>query len=192
MSEPFIFFEKEIEMDTNNLFSGINVKRDVTPEQMNIKDSVPQELPVYNFDNIRVNTGEPIYETPQYSEAEKVPIFKLQAVEEARELTKKFKDDANYEELVKYVQKWKTFMSGENDTEMDHRALAVLLDDQIMFEELKRSHQELDDLYEYLAHEPNGWEKHCEMYDKLLEDIKVESAKCDEAQKMLDRLFMRV
>ncbi len=177
-------------MDTTNYIPGPNVRRAVSPEQMEIKNAIPQTL----GEQIReeLGFGPTQQESPMVDilpDREKVPIFKLQAVEEARKLTQKFKDDANYEELVKYVQKWKTIMTGENDNEMDHRAIAVLLDDEIMFDELKRSHQALDNTYEYLTKEPNAWAKHEEMYDKLLEDIKNESAKCEEAKSILNKLM---
>ncbi len=175
-------------MDTTNYIPGPNVRRAVSQEQMDVKNAIPSGLGEQIMGELGYGTI-PVEEPIIRTEAEKVPIFKLQAVEEARELTKKFKDDANYEELVKYVQKWKTIMTGENDTEMDHKAIAVLLDDEVMFAELKRSHEALDNTYEYLTKEPNAWAKHEEMYDKLLEDIKNESSKCEEAKTILNKLM---
>lgn len=191
MFEPFIFFEKEIEMDTTSYNPGPNVVRAVSQEQMDIKNAIPQSLGRAVLDEIGFGTelDDGIVDNSYSEERERVPIFKLQAVEEARKLTQQFKDDADYDELVKYVQKWKTIMTGENDTMMDHRAIAVLLDDDVMFNELKRSHEALDNTYEYLTKEPNAWAKHEEMYDKLLEDIKTESSKCEEAKAILNKLM---
>lgn len=116
-----------------------------------------------------------------------VPIYELKADEEARQKLKNHKEDAEYEILVAKVKEWEALLSDK--TELDHQALAVLLDDKVMFDELKRSHKLLDDTYAYITKETNKWEEHEAMYDALLANIKDEADKCEEARLMLSKLM---
>lgn len=116
-----------------------------------------------------------------------VPIYELRADEDARAKLRNHKSQAEYEELVAKVKEWESILADKS--EIDHKALAVLLDDKILFDELKRSHHVLDDTYAYITKETNKWEEHEAMYDALLGNIRDESDKCEEARQMLSKLM---
>lgn len=158
----------------------------------------------FNFDNIGLDnkgytdeeleaiklTDEIINETEEMIKPvskPSVPIFELKADEEARAKLKNHQETAEYEELVAKVKEWEAILADK--TEIDHKALAVLLDDRYLFGELKRSHHVLDDTYAYITKETNKWEEHEAMYDALLANIKDESEKCEEARQMLSKLM---
>jgi len=116
-----------------------------------------------------------------------VPIYELKADEEARAKLRNHKEEEEYEELVKAVKEVKAYLTDK--PEIFHKALAVELDDEIMFDELKRSHKLLDNTYAYITKETNKWEEHEAMYDALLANIRDESDKCEEARQMLSKLM---
>ena len=116
-----------------------------------------------------------------------VPIYQLKADEEARAKLKNHKEQSEYEELVIKVKEWEALLADK--TELDDKALAVLLDDRYLFDELKRSHKVLDDTYAYITKETNKWEEHEAMYDALLSNIKDEYDRCEEARQMLSKLM---
>lgn len=164
MFESFVFLKGDNEMD----FSMPVYKTGVTEEQKQF---------VMDIDGIIQRT----------EEKPAVPIFELKADEEARERLKNHQNEIEYENLVAKVKEWEILLADKDI--IDHQALAVLLDDKILFDELKRSHKVLDDTYAYITKETNKWEQHESMYDSLLNDIRDESDKCEEARNMLARLM---
>lgn len=170
--------------------NGVLYNTGVSQDAREVKNNIPDFLSIKIQEQAMNDMlDETIENKDDLSARPSVPIYELKADEDARQLLQQFKDDADYEELVKYVKKWRVKMSGDDDTPMDHRALAVLLDDRTMFAELKRSHKMLDDTYSYLTGKTNMWPEHEETYDKIIDDIKQENEKCEEARQMLDRLW---
>lgn len=166
-------------MDFN---SGIYFTGKTTPEQKEVANSVPTFL----------NTGElpdisEIIETTKDVGKPNVPIYELKAEEEARAKLKNHKEDENYEALVAAVKKWEPMLADAD--EMDHKALAVILDDNVLFDELMRSHKALDDTHSFVKKETNKWEKHNEMYLTLKEDMRSDSAEVYEVYEMIQKLM---
>lgn len=177
-------------MDFNYDIPG--VKRNTTPEQREMVANIPDRLGVYDDDWEKESVldelnDEDIIAITKNLVRNTVPIYELKADEEARAKLKNHKEQNEYEELVAKVKEWEVLLADK--TELDHKALAVLLDDKILFDELKRSHHVLDDTYAYITKETNKWEEHEAMYDALLTNIRDESDKCEEARQMLAKLM---
>lgn len=169
-------------MDTNNLYFTGNT----SPEQREIANSVPTILGTGELPDIDAELNEFFNVTKEVTK-QSVPIYELKAEEEARAKLKNHKNEAEYEALVARVKEWESILADKD--ELDHMALAVLLDDRVLFNELKRSHKTLDDTWSYITKETNKWEQHEAAYDSLLNDIYEETAKCEEAKAMLSRLM---
>lgn len=171
-------------MDNNGI-----IRRHVTDEQRKAVEVIPPQLNMDILQEEIESRWDSIANVSNVEESAKkpIPIYNLKADEEARSKLVKHEEEAHYEALVTRVKEWEALLADKD--ELDHRALAVLLDDSIMFEELKRSHKMLDDTYAYITHETNMWEKHEQMYDTLLKDIQDESSKCQEAKSILDKLM---
>lgn len=175
-------------MDIN--FDNIGVKKTgYTPEQLEAIALTEEPM----FDEVESSLDKLVEATMAMgnngviAREPSVPIYELKADEEARAKLRNHQEDAEYEELVGRVKEWESLLADKD--EMDHKALAVLLDDKILFDELKRSHKVLDDTYAYITKETNKWEEHESMYDALLTNIKDESEKCEEARQMLSKLM---
>lgn len=166
-------------------FDSIGVKKTgYTEEELEAirLSEIPDEQPsVTTISLPKSNAGLIANEEPR------VPIYELKADEEARAKLRNHKEQADYEALVAKVKEWEALLADK--TELDHKALAVLLDDSVLFDELKRSHHVLDDTYAYITKETNKWEEHEAMYDALLGNIRDESDKCEEARQMLSKLM---
>lgn len=165
-------------------FDNIGVKKTgYTPEQL--EAIALSEMPIEPLDDYEEGIGE--YIPPRSTQKQAVPIYELKADEDARVKLKNHKETEEYEMLVSKVKEWEAILADK--TELDHKALAVLLDDKVLFDELKRSHHVLDDTYAYITKETNKWEEHEAMYDALLANIRDESEKCEEARLMLSKLM---
>lgn len=171
-------------MDFN--FDNIGVKKSTgyTPEQLEAIALSDEPVTYYDEDDSAI--GELITATKNMGKPA-VPIYELKADEDARAKLRNHKEQSDYEELVAKVKEWEGILADKG--EIDHKALAVLLDDKVLFDELKRSHHVLDDTYAYITKETNKWEEHEAMYDALLGNIRDESEKCEEARQMLSKLM---
>lgn len=164
MFEPLINLKGEKTMDFNSglYFAG----RKTTPEQREITGSIPNILNTGDLPDIDISE---IIETTKEIGKPNVPIYELKADEEARAKLKSHKDDSNYEELVACVKVHEPYFADKD--EIDHRAIAVILDNDVMFDELERALKALDDTLSEIDKEPNKWEQHGAMFSKLREDM---------------------
>lgn len=182
MFEPLINLKGEKEMDFE---SGILYNRRTTPEQREVTSSIPQSFG---------NTGElPEVDIPSFIDVTKeigkpnVPIYELKADEDARAKLKSHKNDANYEELVARVKQHEPYFADKD--EIDHRAIAVILDNDVMFDELERALKALDDTLSEIDKEPNKWEQHGAMFSKLREDMHYAVNRRNDLLDTLNRLM---
>lgn len=171
-------------MDFNFDNIGAPRKKSFTPEEL--EAIALSEEPIQYLDD-EDTAVDGILETTRNVGKQSVPIYELKADEEARAKLRNHKEQSDYEELVAKVKEWEAILADKG--ELDHKALAVLLDDKVLFDELKRSHHVLDDTYAYITKETNKWEEHEAMYDALLGNIKDESDKCEEARLILSKLM---
>lgn len=173
-------------MDINLDNMGVR-KTGYTPEQLEAIEL--SEMPIISeeMDTYSDPAINELLEATRSMGKPAVPIYELKADEEARAKLRNHKEESEYEELVLKVKEWESILADKS--EIDHKALAVLLDDKILFDELKRSHHVLDDTYAYITKETNKWEEHEAMYDALLGNIRDESGKCEEARQMLSKLM---
>lgn len=161
--------------------NGILYNTNTTMEQRNVKNAIPSSLED-DFLGIDIQLDESVFE-----EKKPIPIYNLKADEEARAKLANHEEEQEYETLVAHVKELSAFMQDKDD--IDHRAMAVILDDKIMFDEIKRSLKALDFAHAAITNGTNQWEKHEQMLNGILDDIYSESAECKKMYDMLAKLM---
>lgn len=133
--------------------------------------------------SISVSTGNSLGVDTKQS----VPIYELKADEEARAKLKTHQEDADYEELVKRVNTHEPYFADKD--EMDHRAIAVILDNDILFDELLRAIIALDDTHSEIMKETNKSERHAEMINELRADMHYMVDNINNVHEMIEKLM---